>query len=195
MEEKEVLVTDNVTEKKKMNPTKKKITIAGVIVGIIAVIAILIGVNHTAIMSDITYSFMPKSITPDFSGTKVEFYKYKNKDYNQFKDENKPLKAFGFYYIDENGKKQDLSWDGVYIAPDGTKFTPNIWFMIKAQEKLTTFKRTASKVIPVVVIVVIVALIYLWFRLWCNREDKRMEAPYGNNEQKKLANNKKKKKK
>ena len=31
MEEKEVLVTDNVTEKKKMNPTKKKITIAGVI--------------------------------------------------------------------------------------------------------------------------------------------------------------------
>ena len=116
MEEKEVLVTDNVTEKKKMNPTKKKITIAGVIVGIIAVIAILIGVNHTAIMSDITYSFMPKSITPDFSGTKVEFYKYKNKDYNQFKDKNKPLKAFGFYYIDENGKKQDLSWDGVYIC-------------------------------------------------------------------------------
>ena len=42
MEEKEVLVTDNVTEKKKMNPKKKKITIAGVIVGIIAVIAILI---------------------------------------------------------------------------------------------------------------------------------------------------------
>ena len=182
MEEKEVLVTDNVTEKKKMNPTKKKITIAGVIVGIIAVIAILIGVNHTAIMSDITYSFMPKSITPDFSGTKVEFYKYKNK-------------AFGFYYIDENGKKQDLSWDGVYIAPDGTKFTPNIWFMIKAQEKLTTFKRTAAKVIPIVVIVVIVALIYLWFRLWCIREDKRMEALYGNKEQKKLANNKKKKKK
>ena len=34
MEEKEVLVTDNVTEKKKMNPKKKKITIAGVIVGI-----------------------------------------------------------------------------------------------------------------------------------------------------------------
>jgi hypothetical protein len=31
MEEKEVLVTDNVTEKKKMNPKKKKITIAGVI--------------------------------------------------------------------------------------------------------------------------------------------------------------------
>lgn len=59
MEEKEVLVTDNVTEKKKMNPKKKKITIAGVIVGIIAVIAILIGVNHTAIMSDITYSFIP----------------------------------------------------------------------------------------------------------------------------------------
>lgn len=195
MEEKEVLVTDNVTEKKKMNPKKKKITIAGVIVGIIAVIAILIGVNHTAIMSDITYSFMPKSITPDFSGTKVEFYKYKNKDYNQFKDKNKPLKAFGFYYIDENGKKQDLSWDGVYIAPDGTKFTPNIWFMIKAQEKLTTFKRTAAKVIPIVVIVVVVALIYLWFRLWCIREDKRMEALYGNKEQKKLANNKKNKKK
>ena len=94
MEEKEVLVTDNVTKKKKMNPKKKKITIAGVIVGIIAVIAILIGVNHTAIMSDITYSFMPKSITPDFSGTKVEFYKYNNNDYNQFKDKNKPLKAF-----------------------------------------------------------------------------------------------------
>ena len=92
-------------------------------------------------------------------------------------------------YIDENGKKQDLSWDGVYIAPDGTKFTPNIWFMIKAQEKLTTFKRTAAKVIPIVVIVVIVALIYLWFRLWCIREDKRMEALYGNKEQKKLANN------
>mgnify|MGYP007080141969 FL=1 len=95
----------------------------------------------------------------------------------------------------ENGKKQDLSWDGVYIAPDGTKFTPNIWFMIKAQEKLTTFKRTAAKVIPIVVIVVIVALIYLWFRLWCIREDKRMEALYGNKEQKKLANNNKKKKK
>ena len=52
---------------------------------------------------------------------------------------NKPLKAFGFYDIDENGKKQDLSWDGVYIAPDGTKFTPNIRFMTKAQEKLTNF--------------------------------------------------------
>lgn len=47
-------------------------------------------------MSDITYSFMPKSITPDFSGTKVEFYKYKNKDYNQFKDKINRLKPSDF---------------------------------------------------------------------------------------------------
>ena len=45
-------------KRKKWN--RKKITIAAVIVGIITVIAILIGINHTAIMSDINYAFMPE---------------------------------------------------------------------------------------------------------------------------------------
>lgn len=50
MEEKELQTTENaVKAKKKMEPKKKKITIVAVIVGIIAVIAILIGINHTAI--------------------------------------------------------------------------------------------------------------------------------------------------
>ena len=93
MEEKDLQTTEKaVKAKKKMEPKKKKITIAAVIVGIIAVVAILIGINHTAIMSDINYAFMPKSITPTVDGVQVEFFVYKNKDFNQFKDKNTPLK-------------------------------------------------------------------------------------------------------
>ena len=117
MEEKELQTTEKaVKAKKKMEPKKKKITIAAVIVGIIAVMAILIGINHTAIMSDINYAFMPKSITPTVDGVQVEFFVYKNKDFNQFKDKNTPLKAFGYYYIDENGKKV---YDGKTELIDG----------------------------------------------------------------------------
>ena len=80
MEEKELQTTEKaVKAKKKMEPKKKKITIAAVIVGIIAVVAILIGINHTAIMSDINYAFMPKSITPTVDGVQVEFFVYKNR--------------------------------------------------------------------------------------------------------------------
>ncbi len=180
MEEKELQTTEKaVKAKKKMEPKKKKITIAAVIVGIIAVIAILIGINHTAIMSDINYAFMPKSITPTVDGVQVEFFVYKNKDFNQFKDKNTPLKAFGYYYIDENGKKVDLSWDKAYTGSKGTKFTPNVWFMIQSGEKFSKFKGVSSKVIPIIVLVVVVLLIYLWFRSWCKREDARMEAMYG----------------
>ena len=74
MEEKELQTTEKaVKAKKKIEPKKKKITIAAVIVGIIAVVAILIGINQTAIMSDINYAFMPKSITPTVDGVQVEF--------------------------------------------------------------------------------------------------------------------------
>ena len=75
MEEKELQTTEKaVKAKKKMEPKKKKITIAAVIIGIIAVIAILIGINHTAIMSDFNYAFMPKSIKPTVDGVQVEFF-------------------------------------------------------------------------------------------------------------------------
>ena len=78
MEEKELQTTEKaVKAKKKMEPKKKKITIAAVIVGIIAVMAILIGINHTAIMSDINYAFMPKSITPTVDGVQVELHRLK----------------------------------------------------------------------------------------------------------------------
>ena len=185
MEEKEIQTTEKaVKAKNKMEPKKKKITIAAVIIGIIAVIAILIGINQTAIMSD---------IKPTVDGVKVEFFVYKNKDFNQFKDKNTPLKAFGYYYIDENGKKVDLSWDKAYTGSKGTKFTPNVWFMIQSGEKLSKFKGVSSKVIPIIVLVVVVLLIYLWFRSWCKREDARMEAMYGKKEDRHKTGNKKKK--
>lgn len=194
MEEKELQITENaVKAKKKMEPKKKKITIAAVIVGIIAIVAILIGINHTAIMSGINYAFMPKSITPTVDGVQVEFFVYKNKDFNQFKDKNTPLKAFGYYYINENGKKVDLSWDKAYTGSKGTKFTPNVWFMFQAGEKLSKFKVVSSKIIPIIVLVVVALLIYLWFRSWCKREDARMEALYGKKEDRHKTGNKKKK--
>lgn len=194
MEEKELQTTEKaVKAKKKMEPKKKKITIAAVIVGIIAVVAILIGINHTAIMSDINYAFMPESITPTVDGVQVEFFVYKNKDFNQFKDKNTPLKAFGYYYIDENGKKVDLSWDKSYTGSKGTKFTPNVWFMIQSGQKLSKFKSVSSKVIPIIVLVVVALLIYLWFRSWCKREDARMEAMYGKKDDRHKTGNKKKK--
>ncbi len=118
---------------------------------------------------------------------------YKNKDFNQFKDKNTPLKAFGYYYIDENGKKVDLSWDKAYTGSKGTKFTPNVWFMIQSGQKLSKFKSVSSKVIPIIVLVVVVLLIYLWFRSWCKREDARMEAMYGKKEDRHKTGNKKKK--
>lgn len=195
MEEKELQTNEqSVKTKKKMNPKKKKITIASIVIGIIAIIAILIGVNHTQIMSDLTYSMMPKSLTPVVDGQEVTFFVYKNRDFNQFKDKKTPLKAFGFYYLDGNGKNIDLSWDKAYTGANGTKFTPNVWFMMKANEKLTKVKSAASKVIPIVVILVVILLIYLWFKNWCKREDERMEALYGKKEDK-HKNTKSKKKK
>lgn len=178
--------------KKNVNPKKKKIVIAAIIVGVIALIAILIGVNHTLIMSDFNYAMMPKSITADVDGRNITFYKYKNKEFNQFKDKETPLKAFGFYYLDDNGKKVDLSWDKSFTGSKGTTFTPNIWFMFKANDKLEKVKSVSSKVIPIVVIVLVVLIIYLWFKNWCKREDKRMEALYGKKEDR--HNNQKKKK-
>ena len=111
----------------------------------------------------------------------------------QFKDKNTPLKAFGYYYIDENGKKVDLSWDKAYTGSKGTKFTPNVWFMIQSGQKLSKFKSVSSKVIPIIVLVVVALLIYLWFRSWCKREDARMEAMYGKKEDRHKTGNKKKK--
>ena len=181
--------------KKVMDPKKKKITVAGIIVGIVAVIAILIGVNHTAIMSYLTYAFMPKKLEPTVDGYQMEFHVYKNKEYNQFKDKETPLKAFGFYYIDSDGKKVDLGWDGAYTGAKGTKFTPNIWFLMKAQENKTTFQNKANKVIPFVVIILVVLIIYLWFKNWCKREDKRMEQLYGKKEDRHNNSNGNKKKK
>ena len=94
---------------------------------------------------------------------------------------------------DENGKKVDLSWDKAYTGSKGTKFTPNVWFMIQSGEKLSKFKGVSSKVIPIIVLVVVVLLIYLWFRSWCKREDARMEAMYGKKEDRHKTGNKKKK--
>lgn len=194
MEEKELQTNEKaVKAKKKMSSKNKKITIASVVIGIVAIIAILIGINHTQIMSELTYSMMPKSINPVVDGQEVTFFVYKNKDFNQFKDKETPLKAFGFYYLDENGKNIDLSWDKVYVGSKGTKFTPNVWFMMKANEKLTKVKSVSSKVIPIVVILFVILLIYLWFKNWCKREDARMEALYGKKEDR--HNNSKSKKK
>ena len=95
MEEKELQTNEqSVKTKKKMNPKKKKITIASIVIGIIAIIAILIGVNHTQIMSDLTYSMMPKSLTPVVDGQEVTFFVYKNRDFNQFKDKKTPLMEY-----------------------------------------------------------------------------------------------------
>lgn len=193
MEEKELQTTENTVKvKKKMSPKMKKITIAGIVIGIIAVIAIVLGINHTAVMSEINYALMPKSITPTIGGTQMEFYVYKNKDFNQFKDKDTPLKAFGYYYIDENGKKVDLGWDKSYTASNGETFTPSLFFMFQAGENTTKVKNVASKIIPIVVIVVVILLIYLWFKNWCKREDARMEALYGKKEDRHNKNKKKK---
>lgn len=190
----ELIMTDSleteVKKDKKFKWTKGK-KIACSVSAVIVVIALLL-VNYMAIYTNIVYILMPKSLEPVIDGKTVTFYVYKNRDFNQFKDRDTPLKAFCYYYYDENGDRVDLDYDGVYKSGDES-FSPSVWFMLSTQSNLSTVKEKFNSALPFIIIALIIVVILLWFRSWSKREDAKKEAIYGPKKSKSKANKKSKK--
>lgn len=177
--------------KKHLSPqAKKKLRILAIVIAVVAALTALILINKTALYADLTYYFMPKELVAEVDDQKVTFYVYRNKDFNQFKDKD-VTKAFGFYYYNSKNEKVDLSYNKSYEELDGTKFTPIVWFSLKANENLNNLKDKISKAVPFAVIAAVILLIVLWFFNWSKREDMKKAELYGEKNAKKKSANKK----
>lgn len=155
---------------------------------IVASIVIAIGVGISTIDSykagaNATNGFidmlMPKSIegTEEGGSAGLIFYREKNEDFDVEKDE--PLAAFKYYMLSDDGKKLYLD-DGMYYPPEyymeNSKVEPvavYLGFYFKMYENLQTFNKVLKIVVAIICVALAAGLIYIWYRLWCRREDER----------------------
>lgn len=125
--------------------------------------------------------FMPKQIegTGDELTKGITFYREKNEDYDV--NSNSPLEAFKFYTKSENGEKFYLE-DGMYYPAQfymkDSKVQPipvYLSFYYKLWLNLNILKNVLRVFAAILSLVVVAALIYIWYRSWSIREDKRKE--------------------
>lgn len=160
-------------EKKTMTKATKKVITVGVIIALI--IAILTGglvalnSNQSKVYSKLVIAMMPKTITGNDNGKKIDFYIEYNKDYNPETDE--PLKAYNTYYYDANGKKKILP-NGFYESPTA-EMQVLIGFFYKAQEKMNSIKNVIYVTMALLALAICALIIYLWYKSWCKRQEKK----------------------
>lgn len=160
-------------KKKALTDTTKKIikiavsflVIIGVLVGSLAYVS----ANQAKVSSKLIIACMPKSITGYDNGTKIDFYVEYNKDYNDETDD--PIRAFNTYYFDKDGKRHDLP-GGRYQSPT-QDMQVVVGFFYKAQENIKILKNVIYVIIALVCLAVGVFLIYLWYKSWCKRQEKK----------------------
>lgn len=155
------------------------------VVGITTIDSYKAGASATNIFIDI---LMPKQINGtkgikgledlDESVSKMTFYREKNKDYDVEKDE--PLKAFNYYIMNDEGRKIYLE-DGMYYPPEyymeNSKTEPvavYFIFFIKLFQNLQVLKNVLIVFAVIFGLGIFAALIYIWYRSWCRREDARI---------------------
>lgn len=155
------------------------------------IIALIVGISLVGsytIQAEATNSIlnlvMDKEITDtnkDSVSYGMTFYCEKNKDYNPKED--MPIDAFKYYYLDEDGKRIDLS-EGMYFPAsyysdekDAKKDVVYvcIGFYQTALENLQTVKKVMKIVVAVFSCLMVVAFIYVWYRIWSKREDEKAE--------------------
>jgi hypothetical protein len=175
-ENKEIVeVTDNKVKKEKKPLTKKakKMITVGVILAVIAGLLVggicYINANITSVSNKLVIAFMPKPITGNDNNKEITFYIEENKDFDEENDE--PIDAFNTYYYDDNGERVDL-YQGQYKSSTAD-MQVIIGFFYMAQQNLNVFKNAMSIVLAVIILVAIAFCIYLWYRSWCKRQDKK----------------------
>lgn len=151
------------------------------------IIALVVGISNVdsykleaAATNEVLNLLMPKQIkgegAPNVDG--MVFYREKNKEYDVEKDE--PLKAFNYYYINSEGKKQYLE-DGIYYPPEyymeNSNVNPvmvNLGFYFRVQQNLQVLKNVLTVLAVLLALAVCAGLIYVWYHFWSIREDKRI---------------------
>lgn len=167
-------------EKKKIKLNKK--SKAGIIfLTVIAVIGIIVALcvaNKTALTAELTYVFMPKVIdTGEYdSSLDLVLYAEKNKDFSAKKDADEPLKAFKYYYYDDNGKKVSLNYDDLVFEGTDNEMMACAQFYLEAVKSLNAFVKVIKIVAVVLAILLVAGGIVLWFVLWSKKYDREKEA-------------------
>lgn len=151
------------------------------------VIALIVGIstmNSFVVEAKSTNAFLSVLMPESIEGTSNEgeskytygmvFYREKNKDYDALKDE--PIKAFNYYYKDNDGNRIDLE-DGVFYPADyyNKKMDVNpvpvyAGFYIEAVQKWNVVKTVLKVVVAVVIAALVVFGIWLWYISWRRRE-------------------------
>ncbi|MDE5984899.1 MAG: hypothetical protein K2H13_06580 [Eubacterium sp.] len=174
---------------------KKKIKIISILAAILVVIIVLssvIAANQFRIKSELLYYVMPDSIEMELNNdSMLELYKRKNENYDYKTQKDNPLAAFEFYYYDENGDEVVVNGDNPIMIDGEVQGAPTMAFILSSSDKLNHIKKVATIVSCLVILIITVALIFIWYRVWCKKQDEEKERKYG----RKNENNHKKKKK
>lgn len=160
-------------EKKAMSKsTKTGITLGIIFVLLIAILTsslVFLNANQNKTYSKLVIACMPKNITGNDNGKKIDFYIEYNKDYNPKTDE--PLKAYQTYYFKDDGTRVNLV-NGFYKSPTA-EMQVLIGFFYKAQEKITSLKNVVYVLMAMTFIVGLALIIVLWYKSWCKRQAKK----------------------
>ena len=148
----------------------------------LALIIVITGVNLYAqrtdnkesdLLNSVLVALIPKEVSIYDNGNKVTFYIEKNKKYDEKKDQ--PLDAFTVYYYqkDSNGKKKRVDLvQGHYKTPTEENYV-EIGFILAAKQRLNKMVSVLNVVRWIILALIIVSGIYLWFRNWNKRQDKK----------------------
>ena len=169
------------TEKVKTPKTKKEkiVTAIGIVLCFLLVLTIgtKLAINPKMPTYD-NYAFMlmPKSIDTVFEEKDLTLYIEKNKDFDKTK--NQPLEAFKVYYYEDN----DTSKKKVYLKNGSTlkgeKESSNLMvlqFLGNATITDSIIRNILNKALTVLCILFACYLIYVWYLLWCRKEDRKKE--------------------
>ncbi|MDD6728424.1 MAG: hypothetical protein PUE08_04295 [Eubacteriales bacterium] len=188
MKENTNLVENNVKEKKKLSKLAKALIAIFSVVAVVLVLVFVYQANKTAIMSELTYMIMPKSVDVSeyaLDGGIDTLYVEKNEDFDPKADAAEPLNAFCYYYYDANGEKVFLKYDDVILEDDETEMIVYAPFYLKMIPKIASIKNTAKIIGVVLAVIAVVALIIVWFVVWSKNYDKEKEKAHANQNGKK----------
>lgn len=146
------------------------------VVGITTIDSYKAGASATNMFIDV---LMPKQIHGTEGSSKdMTFYREKNKEYDVEKDE--PLKAFKYYIIGSNDEKIYLD-DGMYYPPEYYMENSNVepvavylGFFAGMLKNLQIFKNVLVVLSVILGLGILACVIYIWYRIWCKREDARI---------------------
>lgn len=186
---------DNIKKTKKtLSKDAKKIITAGVVFFVLfsIILGVKIGTNY--IVRDSTnfkkvlstaVSVMPKSVEVQTNSGTMEFYLEKSDEFDTMFDEayNKETKSYdlqkislpralNFYYYDAENKRVNIS-DGQYKTS-----VDDIWIIGEFIEEYNHVIDTANSIysgfLVALVAGFIIYLIYIWYKAWSVKEDKRI---------------------